>query len=356
MMTRQFFLQWIATVAMAAAICVNAAETGSVVVRNEFIFEQAPFRSCHASTIVETHAGLLAAWFGGTDEGALDVGIWISRHDGQAWSAPVEVANGADEAKRIRYPCWNPVLFQPKKGPLLLFYKVGPSPETWWGMLKTSDNHGRTWSAAKRLPQEIYGPIKNKPVELEDNLLICGSSTENAGWRVHMESTRSFGQFWSRTSAVNSALEYGAIQPAILAYPGGRLQILCRTKQRKITECWSDDRGQTWSRMAATELPNPNSGIDAVSLRDGRALLIYNHTSYGRGVLNAAISPDGKRWYAGPVLENESGSEFSYPAVIQTSDGKVHVTYTWKRQRIKHAVIDPFKLGAMQEIVEGRWP
>lgn len=340
----------------------QAAEPASAqpgLVKSEFIFQQAPFRSCHASTIVETRDGLMAAWFGGTEEGALDVGIWLSQNDGNAWSVPFEIANGADDAKRIRYPCWNPVLFQPRKGPLLLFYKAGPSPSTWWGMLMRSEDGGRSWSPPKRLSKDlingdIYGPIKNKPVELDDNWLLCGSSTEDAGWRVHMERTHSFGQQWSRTGPLNAAMEFGAIQPSILAYPSGKLQILCRTKRLLITECWSDDGGQTWSRMKATDLPNPNSGLDGVVLRDGRALLVYNHTTDGRGVLNVAVSPEGKRWSAALVLENEPGSEFSYPAVIQTSDGLVRVTYTWKRERIKHAVIDPFKLN-LREMAEGQW-
>jgi predicted neuraminidase len=323
-------------------------------VKSAFIFEQAPFRSCHASTIVETREGLMAAWFGGTQEGDPDVGIWLSRFEGNAWSEPFEVVNGAEDEKHLRYPCWNPVLFQPAKGPLLLFYKVGPKPSAWWGMLMKSEDGGRTWSRPRRLPDGIYGPIKNKPVELEDNRIVCGSSTEDVGWRVHMESTRSFGQQWSRTRPLNAAMEFGAIQPAILSYPSGKMQILCRAKQRQITECWSEDGGHTWSRMKATDLPNPNSGIDATVLRDGRALLVYNHTERGRGVLNVAISPEGKRWFAALVLEYEPGSEFSYPAVIQANDGLVHVTYTWKRQRIKHAVIDPFKLN-LREMAEGQW-
>jgi predicted neuraminidase len=322
--------------------------------KSEFIFERAPFRSCHASTIVETRDGLMAAWFGGTDEGERDVGIWLSRHDGNTWAEPVEVANGADDEKHIQYACWNPVLFQPKNGPLLLFYKVGPTPSSWWGMLIRSEDGGRSWSKPRRLPKDIYGPIKNKPVELAGNWIICGSSSEDAGWRVHMERTRSFGQQWSRTGPLNAAMEFGAIQPAVLAYPSGKLQILNRTKLRQISECWSDDDGQTWSRMKATDLPNPNSGIDAVVLRDGRALLVYNHTVSGRGVLNVAVSPDGKRWHAAVVVEAEPGSEFSYPAVIQSSDGLVHATYTWKRERIKHVAIDPFKLN-LREMVEGQW-
>jgi predicted neuraminidase len=323
-------------------------------VKCEFIVENPPFRSSHAATIVETRDGLLAAWFGGSRERALDVSIWLSRNDGRGWTPPEEVANGVDEKHWRRYPCWNPVLFLRRSGDLLLFYKVGPSPETWWGMVKVSENNGKTWSAAKRLPGRIIGPVRNKPVELLDGTLLCGASTENSGWRVHMERTRNPLKGWERGDFLNGALEFGAIQPTILQYPDGRLQILCRTKQGAITECWSTNRGVDWSRMMRTILPNPNSAIDAVVLRDGPALLVYNHSTEDRSSLNVALSPDGKTWQAALVLENEPG-EFSYPAVIQTSDGVVHVTYTWKRQRIKHVVIDPAKL-TPREMPEGRWP
>jgi predicted neuraminidase len=150
-------------------------------------------------------------------------------------------------------------------------------------------------------------------------------------------------------------MEYSAIQPTLLQWPDGMLQVLCRTKQQKIAESFSRDQGLTWSRLLPTELPNPNSGIDAVMMRDDRALLVYNHAKQSRGVLNVAVSRDGKRWDA--VLELEKGepkSEFSYPAVIQTADGLVHVTYTWNRERIKHVVLDPAKF-SLREIVEGNW-
>jgi alpha-L-rhamnosidase len=107
--------------------------------------------------------------------------------------------------------------------------------------------------------------------------------------------------------------------------------------------------------MTLSELPNPSSGTDAVTLRDGRHLIIYNHTARGRSPLNLAVSQDGRTWQAALVLENEPRAEFSYPAIIQTSDGMVHISYTWKRQKVKHAVIDPAKL-TLQPIVDGQWP
>lgn len=317
------------------------------ILKSEFIYERAPFPSAHASTIVETQSGLVAAWFGGTRERDPNVGIWVSRHDGSSWTAPVEVANGVQPDGK-RHPCWNPVLFQPTGGPLLLFYKVGPSPDTWWGLVRTSGDEGRTWSAAIKLPDGILGPIRAKPVELSRGTLLAGSSTENDGWIVHME--RYSGDFsaaslasaasWQKTPPLNTAAEFGAIQPTILVHSSSSLQILCRTRQSIIAESWSQDAGKTWTPMKATTLPNPSAGIDTVHLIDGRFLLIYNPTPTGRAKLDIATSPDGKNWKRAVVLEDSPG-EYSYPAMIQTRDGRVHVTYTWRRERIKHVVIDP---------------
>jgi predicted neuraminidase len=265
----------------------------------------------------------------------------------------VEIANGVQSAGE-RYPCWNPVLFQPARGPLLLFYKVGPSPSEWWGMLTTSSDGGASWSKPRRLPENILGPIKNKPIQLQDGSILCGSSTEHAGWRVHIERTSNLGETWQKTEPLNDGTQFAAIQPAILAQRSGEIQILCRSQQRRITESWSSDGGRTWSVMKATPLPNPSSGIDAVMLKDGRALLVYNHTERARSPLNVAVSSDGKTWRAALILEDQPG-EYSYPAVIQTADGLVHVTYTWKRERIKHVVIDPRKL-VLRDMAEGRWP
>lgn len=319
----------------------------------EFVFEKAPFKQCHASTIVETRRGFVAAWFGGTEESHSDVGIWLSSHDGKKWSKPTEVANGVQHDKK-RYPCWNPVLFQPKKGPLFLFYKVGPSPSSWWGMLKVVSPGGRAGGMSWRLPEDILGPVRNKPIMLPDGILLCGSSSEHAGWRVHFERTRDLGRTWEFVEPINDGKEFGAIQPTLLTYADGRIQALCRSQQDRITESSSSDGGKTWSKMTATPLPNPNSGIDGVTLADGRQLLVYNHTTDGRSPLNVAVSQDGKNWKAALVLEDEPG-EYSYPAVIQTSDGKVHTVYTWKRRKIKHVVIDPANL-VLKDIVDGQWP
>jgi predicted neuraminidase len=355
------------------------------VVAAELIDKAPPYSGCHASTIAETRGGLTAAWFAGADEGDPDVGIWVSRNNGDGWSVPVEVANGIQYAKEpgrrddqaagdtpaeqdsktraagvLRYPCWNPVLYQVPRGPLMLFYKCGPSPREWWGMLTCSHDGGRVWTPPCRLPEGIDGPIKNKPIRLADGTLLCGSSTEFDGWRVHFEKTSDLGKTWTRIGPINDGKEFGAIQPTLLIHPDGRLQTLCRSRQGCITTSESEDGGMTWSPMKATSLPNPNSGTDAVTLADGRHLLVYNHTlrnagsPRGRALLNVAVSNDGIDWQAALVLENQSG-EFSYPAVIQADDGLVHITYTWKRRHIKHVVVDPKRL-ELRAMPDGRWP
>ena len=350
-MTRRFRnLFWFPALAGVAGWAMAADQ--SVMVKSEFIFTNAPFPSCHASTLAETRSGLVAAWFGGTRERDPDVCIYVSRNADGHWTAPAEVANGIGFTTN-RLPCWNPVLFQPKSGPLLLFYKVGPSPATWWGMMMTSADDGKTWSKPVRLPDGILGPIKNKPVQLANGDVLCPSSTEgDGGWRVHFERTSDLGKTWQATPPVNDGKEIGAIQPSLLFHAGGRLEAVGRTRQEKIFQIWSNDGGRTWGKMSLTTLPNPDSGIDAVTLKDGRQLLVYNHNTRdqtankGRSPLNVAVSDDGTNWWAAMVLEDDphAPNGFAYPAVIQTGDGLVHITYTWKRQRIKHVVLDPAAL------------
>ena len=325
-----------------------AAEAGPGLLKSEFIFDPNPVPSCHATTIVEAKdRALVAAWFAGTAEGKPDVSIWTARHVDGKWSQPVEVANGV-QADGTRHPCWNPVLFQPESGDLMLFYKVGPTPSTWWGMLRTSKDNGATWSEATKLPDGILGPIKNKPVQLKDGTILCPTSTETnakpSEWRVHFEATKDLGQTWQTIVPAAGETPVDAIQPSILFLGGDKLMALGRSKHKRIFQTFSEDNGATWGALSLTDLPNPNSGTDAVTLKDGSHLLIYNPVEKGRSPLALAHSKDGKTWSAALVLEDEPKMEFSYPAIIQSSDGLVHVTYTWKRKLAKHAVIDPAKL------------
>ena len=333
----------------------SPAPFSQAVLSAEFVFDTLPVPSVHASTIIDLPDVILAAWFGGSYEGASDVGIWASRFVAGAWTPPTEVARGvAPDGSRL--PCWNPVLFAPPDGSIRLYYKVGPSPQRWWGITQTSRDGGRSWSAPERLPGGILGPIKNKPVTLPDGSIISPSSTESVAdpsvWRVHFERSTDGGRSW--TTSAPPAQRIDAIQPSVLVHSDGRLQALGRTRSGRVFETWSSDGGVHWSDLALTVLPNPNSGLDAVTLRDGRHLLVYNHTTSGRAPLNVAVSRDGSLWEAALVLESESG-EYSYPSAIQASDGLVHITYTWRRQRIRHVVIDPELLKTVP-MTSGQWP
>ena len=339
---------------LAVGISISAARGADAgIVKTAFIADPPPTPSSHASTIVELPEGMLAAWFGGTAERALDVGIWLSRHDGVGWSKPEEVATGTLPKQGRRYACWNPVLFRRMSGEVLLFYKVGPSPQDWWGMVRSSTDDGKTWTRERRLPSGFVGPVRNKPIEFADGTLLCGSSTEDKGWRVHLEWTKDPFGLWDRGPDLNSAFTVPAIQPTFLRHKSG-LQLLCRTKQGRIYDAWAKSGHHAWKPLKRTVLPNPNSAVDAVMLKDGRALLIYNHSSQNRNVINAAVSADGIEWQAACEIEKDAGGELSYPAVIQTQDGKVQVTYTWKREKIRHVVLDPQQF-QLRPMPDGQW-
>lgn len=334
--------------ALAALVLLPCSGlASSPLLLSEFVAAAPPTPQSHASTLVETRDGrLLAAWFGGDHEGAADVAIWLSTRGAHGWSAPRRIADGGTQ------PAWNPVLFQPRHGPLQLYYKAGPNPRAWHGLMATSTDDGRHWSAPVRLPDGILGPIKNKPLQLADGRILAPSSTEAEGdvWRAHIEWSDDDGAHWKRGGDLDDPATIGAIQPSLLLHRDGRLQALGRTRQNRVFSSFSDDGGASWSPMTLLDLENPNAGTDATLLRDGRALLVYNPAPAGkdwwdgRGTLAVALSDDGLHWRRVLTLEHSPHDEFSYPAVIQARDGRVHISYTWKRKRIKHVVIDPARL------------
>ncbi len=314
-------------------------------VEEQFIFNEAPFAQCHASTIVALPDGTIqAAWFGGPYEGNDSVAIWSSVYKGNKWTTPVIIADGV-ESDSVRYACWNPVLFQTSDKILHLYYNLGLNPREWWGMEKVSTDNGQTWSAAKRLPAGVLGPIKNKPVQVKNNIIVSPSSVElNENiWRAHIERSTDNGKTWT-IIPINHIDSFNAIQPSVLQHKNGQLQLLCRSKEGVITQSWSKDDGLTWSPMSRTSVINPNSGIDAVTLKDGTHLLVYNPDVPGKDWFNGrdklylAQSSDGINWKDIAVLEDGDKEEYSYPAIIQAPNGDAHITYTYNRKKIKHVV------------------
>jgi predicted neuraminidase len=325
---------------------LGKAQTNWKVVATEMVVANPPFAACHASTIAEQSPGeLVVSFFAGTRESASDVSIWLTRHGSGAWSKPLVVADGIVNDS-LRYACWNPVLFKAADTSLFLFYKVGPNPREWWGMLKKSRDGGRSWSKAEKLASGVLGPIKNKPVRLVDGTIVSASSVEtNERWKVHVEISKDNGSEWTITP-VDTASTFKVIQPAILVHGDSALQLLCRSDQDRIVSSSSYDKGRTWTKFSKLQVRNPNSGIDAITLNDGTHMLVYNPTIRGkdwwnnRGKLNVAVSRDGINWKDVAVLENGTTEEYSYPAIIQSSDGRVHITYTFDRKNIKHVVME----------------
>lgn len=358
---------------MSGALLAAQSTNSPALEGNGFIFQ--PLESghaepgtpgnSHASTLVELKDGdIMAAWFAGTHEGAPDVAIYGARlHDG-AWATPVELAR-ADGV-----PYWNPVLFHTQDGRLWLYYKYGKKPDVWAGARKWSDDDGRTWSAEEHLPEGILGPIKDKPLVLKNGIVVSGSSVESPGqnpsvWTAWIERSVDDGRTWTKFGPITipeksdipnefliatirkefaptggayppRQVTVGIIQPTVVWMGGHHLRFYARSQTRSalIAVADSNDDGKTWTRAHFIAVPNPNSGIDAVRLRDGRIVLVFNDSFDKRTPLDLAISKDGDDFSIFKTLEDGPG-EYSYPAIIQASNGDLLVTYTWRRVTIK---------------------
>lgn len=322
----------------------------------------------HASTVVELKDGdVMTAWFGGSKEGAPDVAIYGARLHAGAWSTPIELA------RETKVACWNPVLFHTKDGRLWLYYKYGTKPSTWAGARKWSGDEGRTWSTEERLPEGILGPIKDKPQVLGDGAIVSGSSVENGKWAAWIERSADGGKTWTSFGPVTvpgeidvpdagakaasqeqlasiwdaregvstkvyppSPTTVGIIQPSVVWMGEHHLRFYARsrTKSARIAVADSMDDGKTWTQAHFIDLPNPNSGIDAVRLKDGRIVLIFNNSYNKRTPLNLAVSEDGEHFHIVRTLEDGPG-QYSYPAIVQAANGDLLMTYSWRRQTIK---------------------
>lgn len=201
----------------------------------------------------------------------------------------------------------------------------------------------------------MLGPIKNKPVVLADSTWLSPSSREvgtpgHNRWFLRMERSDDAGRTWTAGAEIASPVGLEAIQPSVLTLADGTLELVARTRQGVLAVRRSRDAGRSWSPLAALALPNPNAGTDAVTLRDGRHVLVYNDAAHDpetpgngpRWSLGVVFSDDSVHWRRVLTLEARPLPDgYAYPAVIQARDGRVHITYTWNRTRIRHVVLDP---------------
>ncbi|WP_225321280.1 sialidase family protein [Rhizosphaericola mali] len=309
------------------------------------IINEPNFKMYHAVTIVQIDKdSLLYAWFAGDHEGAKNVCIWGSYRNlknKNQFSAPFKLAEGVT-SKGDSMACWNPVLFKSTTGQLFLDYKVGPNPREWWAERKISLDNGHTWTNPDKLSDSLLGPIRNKPIQLQNGTILYPSSTESNDekkWISHIENSDKYGKNW-KYLPINCDT-FGVIQPSILKYKKGKLQLLMRSRQNVIVSTWSTDNGNNWSKLQSINLPNPNSGIDAVTLHNDLQMLVYNPMLagkdwwMGRAKLKVAISKNGIDWQDILTLENHDKGEYSYPAIIEDSNHIIHIAYTDDRKNLK---------------------
>ena len=163
-------------------------------------------------------------------------------------------------------------------------------------------------------------------------------------WRVHVETYTEATNSWEKIPVEDKKFEI--IQPTFLVHPKGIVQMLSRSKHNKVITSWSEDYGQSWKNTDSIEVVNSNSGIDALTLSPRLFLLVNNPLPQGkdwfngRNILDVEYSADGLRWIKLFDLENQKEGEFSYPAIVQSQDKKIHVLYTYNRKYIKHVTFD----------------
>lgn len=299
------------------------------------------YPSCHASTLVELPDGtLLAAWFAGSHEGATDtaeVGARLAP-GARAWSKPTVLADTPGKSDG------NPVLHLDRQGYVWIFYvtKENNHRSPQWAQCKLkcriSTDGGHTFGPERILHDDLGWMDRNKPLYLANGILLLPLYDER-DWTSLMFLSRDDGATWSPSETLRG--EGGNIQPTVIQHSNGTLLTLMRTgsPHHRLWQSTSND-GRIWTAPIETSLPNPNSGIDMVRLANGHVVLVFNNSERDRTPLTVALSLDeGKTWPYQRNLETDPG-EFSYPAVIQTRDGFIHTTYTWKRLSIKHAAFN----------------
>jgi alpha-L-rhamnosidase len=351
----------------ASGMVIRMAGVDHPVWSREMVFKEgtADFRSCHSSSIVELPDGtLLSVYFGGSKESADDVEVRLSRKEpGKDWEAPIALTDAPNDGLSVE----NPNIFQDREGKIFVFWSSTHGNPNRLGMMKTSTDGGKTWSEARELGDNLMGSEKNKCVQLENGTILCPTADRNGnhpGGSLMIVRSTDGGETWEGLPGADDGDVSRAIQPTLMLHSDGRLQMMARGRGGKIPMTWSSDNGETWSPLEKSTLPANWSGVDGVTLRDGRQFLVYNHvptsegSKGGRCFLNAAVSDDGVAWSAAQVVGICDGGQFSYPSVIQSRDGLVHITHTWHRDTIAHIVINPYKITdeTIVPMPNGEWP
>jgi len=313
-------------------------------------FESIPAApSVHASTITQlAGGGMMAAWFGGSREGAKDVSIYGSHWNDATgcWDTPsviVDAGGSSRELDRYVKKLGNPVLYCNQSGRVWLYY-VTVSLGGWSGSsvtLKYSDDGGVTWSDSRRLISSpflnVSNLVRSVPLELSDGSILLPVYHEflyKYGEILHLSTD---GELIAKYRMGNST---GALQPTLVGLDGQSILAFHRREgdlQPRVLANRSDDCGRTWSNVQPIGLPNPNASVAVVRRGNGGFLMALNASETERSELSLAVSDDGKDWRVVktfPAIDN--GLESSYPTLILADDATYHLTYTWGREKICH--------------------
>ncbi len=315
---------------------------GSFSFSAELVFEKIPGAPAHhCSTIAEAGNGdLLCVWYGGSYESADDQVLFLSRRakGKRVWSRPQVVVRNPIQ------PPGNAVVFvDGLKRVWIVWGRMEASRPirrgAGWGecrlMRRVSTDHGATWSDDRVLVDTVGWLPRNAPVTLKNRTLLLPLSGRVDGrYGSFALATTDNGKTWKRSGVIR-----GGSQPTMIERDDGSLLALMRNAPR-ILRSTSSDGGRTWSRPKRSDLKNPGAGIAMTRLANGHAVLVFNDSESRRTPLSIARSTDGGETWERPLKLEANPGEYSYPCVIQTSDGKIHVTYTYRRYGIKHVEMD----------------
>ena len=310
----------------------------------------------HCPSIAELPNGdLLAAWYGGSQEARPDVAIYTSRldHSSGRWSSPRIVADRLSSQHELLLPVksvGNPVLFSDANGVSLFYAAITVGGWSGSTTAMKSSKDGDHWSDARQvIASPFYGigiMVRGAPAAYDDGTIALP---------VYYE----LGALWPGIARVDSdghVLELqriadrgGLIQPSLAVTSPDDATMLFRYSSRSplsVTMAFTEDAGVHWSGVAGTPLVHRDSGVAALRTANG-LLAFYNNTAWDRRDLSVAWTPDGGRHWSKPLpIERDTTPdwnvlrEYSYPYAIRTRDGRTHVVYTWRRERIAHLVFN----------------
>lgn len=330
---------------------------------------ESPSVTVHSATIAEfANHQLRSVWFQGSREGGTDVALYTSTYDRgtEKWTPPVILVGRSDataEIGRRLKTVGNPVLFTARNGRTWLFF-VTVSLFGWSGgdiNFKYTDDNGSNWSTAARLN---LSPIPHS------GTLVKGSALEYEDGTIGLPVYRSYDQYsFAEFIRLNTSGEVlgrvtmsngdrGALQPSVVPIDPQNGVAFMRYNgddPKRILRNATDDSGASWTTPEKLDLPNPDSAVAAIGLSDGSIIIVFNNSTQYRNVLTLARSTDlGVTWKIVHIFDEEAAGESvnderSYPSLLKTENGEIHLVYTWKRRKIKHIVFNEAWVRSLDE-------